>query len=179
MAEKKNDGKGAPTPKRKEAEAKLKVNSIAPSTTKEGKKRDREQARLHRLESRAAFMRGDENALPARDKGPIRRFVRDYVDSRRTIGEYFLPVIIVVLALTLIPNKYFQLFAILFIYATMLYAILSGFWFSRKIKTEVKKRFPDATNATMKGVGMYGWMRSTQMRRMRAPMPKVERGAKI
>ena len=31
---------------------------------------------------REALANGDERYLPARDKGPVRRFVRDYVDSR-------------------------------------------------------------------------------------------------
>ena len=34
---------------------------------------------------------GDDRHLPARDRGPVRRFVRDYVDARRTMLEYMLP----------------------------------------------------------------------------------------
>ena len=79
------------------------------------------------MEARAAYMRGDQNALPARDKGPVKKFVRDYVDSKRSIGEYFLPLIMVVLVLTVIPNREVPLLASLFMYAAMVYSIVSGF----------------------------------------------------
>jgi hypothetical protein len=169
-------GKGRPTPKRKEAEARRKVNSLAPATTKEAKARDRAQAIERRKEARIAYMRGDENALPARDRGPVRRFVRNYVDSRRSIGEYFLPVIVSVLVLTVIPIKALQLLAILFMYSAMLYSLLSGFLVTRRIRKEVNARFPGEST---KGLGMYGWLRSTQMRKMRAPSPQVKRGDSI
>jgi hypothetical protein len=168
--------KNRPTPKRKEAEAARKVNALAPATTKEGRKRQKELSRSARAESRLAYMRGDENALPARDRGPVKRWVRNYIDSRRTIGEYFMPLIFGVLILTVIPNKYVQLMAIFSMYLVMLYTFVSGFFMTRKIRKEVEKRFPGEST---KGVGMYGFLRSTQMRRMRAPSPQVKRGDSI
>jgi hypothetical protein len=57
-----------------------------------------------------------------------------------------------------------------------LISILDGFFLSRKIKAEVTKRFPDKST---KGLGLYGWLRSTQMRRMRAPKPQVKAGDKL
>jgi hypothetical protein len=77
------DGKGRPTPKRKEAESKRKVSSLAPIVSKEQKRAAKALARQDRVAQRAAYMRGDESALPLRDRGPARRFVRNYVDSRR------------------------------------------------------------------------------------------------
>jgi hypothetical protein len=171
----KSANKGKATPKRKEAVAKTKVNSITVPATKASKNRDKGAVRAARAEARAAYMRGDENALPARDKGPVKRFVRDYVDSKRTIGEYFLPAIMIVLVLTLIPNRGVQLLAILFMYTVMLYSIVSGFFFSQKLKKVIAEKFPDAPT---KGLGMYGFLRSTQMRRMRAPAPQVARKSK-
>ncbi len=172
-ASEESKGKGHATPKRKEAESRRKVNSLAPATSKAAKAKDREAAMARRKEVRAAYMRGDETALPVRDRGPVRKFIRNYVDSRRSIGEYFLPVIVIVLVLTVIPNRYIQLLAILFMYSAMVYSLLSGFFFTRRIRKEVSKRFP---NEPLKGLGMYGWLRSTQMRRMRAPSPQVKRG---
>ena len=180
MASSKESGnsssKGKATPKRKSAEQSLKVNSVFASKSKDGKKADKAALRQARANARAAFMRGEEFALPARDKGPVKRFVRDYVDSQRTIGEYFLPTVMLVLILTVIPNKSVQLFAIFFMYAVMFYAIFAGFLFTRKIRKLVSTKFPDAST---KGLGMYGWLRSTQMRRLRAPAPQVKRGDKI
>jgi hypothetical protein len=176
MSEDVNKKKNKPTPKRKVAQAARKVNALAPATTKEGKKLQKELSKANRLQARAAYMRGEESALPARDRGPAKRWVRNYIDSRRTIGEYFMPLIFAVLILTVIPNKYVQLLAILSMYAVMLYTFVAGFFMTRKIKKEVEARFP---NEPTKGIGMYGFLRSTQMRRMRAPSPQVSRGDSI
>jgi hypothetical protein len=172
-ADKGADKKGRPTPKRKDAQAARKVSSIAPAVSKEDKKRAKEAARADRVSSRAAYMRGDESALPFRDKGPVKKFVRNYVDSRRSIGEYFLPLIFAVLALTLIPSPIFQVGSIVIMYSVLLASVINGIILSRKLKSEVLQRFP---GAEVKGIGMYGWLRSTQMRRMRAPKPSVQRG---
>jgi hypothetical protein len=168
--------KGKATPKRKEAVAKTKINSITAPATKATKSRDKDALRAARAAARAAYMRGDENALPVRDKGPVKKYVRNYVDSRRTIGEFFLPAIMAVLVLTMIPNKYIQLFAILFMYSLMLYSFVSGLLFSRKIKKIIEVKFPGEST---KGVGIYGFLRSTQIRRLRAPQPQVNRGDNI
>jgi hypothetical protein len=169
------EGKGRPTPKRKEAESKRKVSSLSPIVTKDQKRASKAQARQNRSAERAAYLRGDESALPLRDRGPARRFVRNYVDSRRSTGEYFLPVIFVVLMLTLIRNQTIQLGAIALMYAMLLVAVIDGILLTRKIRKEVETQFP-GTNT--KGLGMYAWLRSTQMRRLRAPHPQVTIGKK-
>lgn len=178
--------KGRPTPKRSEATQKR--HTLAPIKGKENKKRARAEAKSARLAARAAYMRGDENALPLRDRGPVKRFVRDYIDSRRSIGEYFLPIIFVVLLLTMIPTKtttnadglpqipMTQVISIAIMYSVLLISILDGFRLNRKIKKLVLAKFPDAST---KGLGMYGFLRSTQMRRMRAPKPQVKAGDKF
>lgn len=169
------EGKGRPTPKRKDAESKRKVSSLAPIVSKDQKRASKALARQNRIAQRAAYMRGDESALPLRDRGPARRFVRNYVDSRRSTGEYFLPTIFVVLVLTLIPAKEIQLGAIALMYLMLLIAIVDGILLTRKIRKEVTAQFP-GTNT--KGLGMYAWLRSTQMRRLRAPLPQVKVGKK-
>jgi hypothetical protein len=168
--------KGRPTPKRKEAQASVKVSSLAPASSKAEKKRAKDAARSSRIAQRAAYLRGDESALPARDRGPEKKFVRNFVDSRRSIGEYFLPVIGFVLVLSLIPIGAFAVAGIAIMYSVLLVSIVDGVFLSRKIKSEVTKRFPDKNT---KGLGIYGWLRSTQMRRMRAPKPQVKPGVKI
>jgi hypothetical protein len=120
-------------------------------------------------------MRGEESALPARDKGPARRFVRNYVDERKSVTEYFLVIIMFVLFLTLIPIPAVQLGAIALMYSAMIWIALDGFLLSRKIKKAVAKEYPGGST---KGLGLYGWMRSTQLRRLRAPSPQVGPKAK-
>ena len=164
------ESKGRPTPKRKEAESKRKVSSLAPIVTKDQKRASKAQAREDRVAQRAAYLRGDESALPSRDRGPARRFVRNYVDSRRSTGEYFLPTIFVVLVFTLIQNPIIQIGAIVLMYAMLLVAVIDGILLSRKIRKAVEEQFPGTET---KGLGMYAWLRSTQMRRLRAPHPQV------
>ena len=165
--------KGRPTPKRKEAQSKRIVSSLAPASSKLEKKRAREQSRAARTASRAAYLRGEENALPLRDKGPARRLVRNLVDSRKSVGEYFLPIIFIVLVLSVLPVPALQWGAIALMYGVLATAVLDGIFLSRKIKREVRKRFPETAT---KGLGLYGWLRSTQMRRLRAPLPQVKPG---
>ena len=164
------ESKGRPTPKRKEAESKRKVSSLAPIVTKDQKRASKALAREDRGAQRAAYLRGDESALPLRDRGPARRFVRNYVDSRRSTGEYFLPTIFVVLVFTLIQNPVIQIGAIVLMYAMLLVAVIDGILLSRKIRKAVEEQFPGTET---KGLGMYAWLRSTQMRRLRAPHPQV------
>lgn len=185
-ANKSESKKGRPTPKRREAAQKHR--SLAPIQSKEEKKRAREAAKTARIAARAAYMRGDESALPARDRGPARKFVRDYVDSRRTVGEFFLPIIFIVLILTMIPVgtstnaeglpqvPMTQVISIAIMYSVLLISVLDGIRLNRKIKKAVAAKFP---GTSLKGLGMYGWLRSTQMRRMRAPKPQVKAGTKI
>jgi hypothetical protein len=166
-------GKGRPTPKRKISEAKRITSSLAPAITKDQKRAAKLVDREKRAASRTAYLRGDENALPVRDRGPERRFVRNYVDSRRSIGEYFLPIIFLVLVLTLIPNVTVQYAAIAIMYSVLLIAVFDGIFLSRKIKKILADKFPDSPT---KGLGMYAWLRSTQMRRLRAPKPQAKVG---
>jgi hypothetical protein len=165
-----SDKKGKPTPKRKEAQAKLKVSPLSPTASKEAKKALKAQARVRRLEARAAYMRGEESALPVKDKGPARRFVRNYVDERKSVTEYFLVFIMFILFLTVIPSPAVQLGAIVLMYSAMIWVAIDGFLLSRRVKKLVAEKFPDQPT---KGLGLYGWMRSTQLRRLRAPAPQV------
>lgn len=83
-----NEGKGRPTPTRREAEAKRPRRSLAPAVNKADRKSLKAQQRKKREELRGAYMRGEERALPTRDKGPARKFARNYVDSRYSVAEF-------------------------------------------------------------------------------------------
>jgi hypothetical protein len=78
--------------------------------------------------------------------------------------------------MTLIPVVYVQFAAIALMYSALLFSVVDGIFLTRRIKREVSTRFPDSP---LKGLGMYGWLRSTQIRRLRAPLPQVKRGDKI
>ena len=165
-----SDKKGKPTPKRKVAEAKLKVSSLSPGASKEAKRALKDQARKRRIESRAAYMRGEESALPLRDRGAARRFVRTYIDERKSVTEYFLIIIMVVLFLSIIPIQAVRLAAVAVMYSSIIFITLDGIFLSRRIKRLVKEKYPEEPT---RGIGLYGWMRATQLRRLRAPAPQV------
>jgi hypothetical protein len=84
--------------------------------------------------------------------------------------------VMLVLFLTVIPIAWVQFASIMLMYSALLFSVVDGIFLTRKIKKEVTRRFP---NEPTKGLGMYGWLRSTQVRRLRAPQPQVKAGEQI
>ena len=127
-------GKGRPTPKRRDAEASRPRRSLAPAVNKADRKALKAQQRKKREELRGAYMRGEERALPTRDKGPARKFARNYVDSRYSVAEFFMPLLMVVLLLSIIPSQGVKVLATLFMYMVILISFMDGYLMGRKIK---------------------------------------------
>ena len=96
--------KGRPTPSRKEAEAANKARAKVPRTRKEMAAAQKLQRSESSTQMRQAMRNGDDRFLPARDKGPVRRFIRDYVDSRFSFIELLIPLMLVVLILGFTGN---------------------------------------------------------------------------
>ncbi len=170
-------GKGRPTPSRKEAEAARKQRVKPPLSRRQSVRADRQATREQRLQTRQALISGDERALPARDRGPVRRFARDYVDSRRTLGELMLPSMILFIPLTLgansIANVTVRAYVVIATYLYMLMMIGGTAMLARRVKSEAARRFP---NEDVRGAGFYGAMRSLQLRRWRLPKPRLKAG---
>jgi hypothetical protein len=119
---------------------------------------------------------GDEKHLPVRDRGPVRRYIRDSVDARRSLGEYFLPIALVFVVLTFVFAKNLAISGLIMVllYATVLVTVIDAFLLWRRIKTRIVAKFgPDALE---KGMGMYAAMRVFQLRRGRLPRPQVKHG---
>lgn len=171
-----SEGKGRPTPKRKEAEARRRRRSLAPATTKEARKAQQAETRRVRQAQREAWMRGDESAMPERDRGPAKRLARDMVDSRRNVAEYLLPLVFVVLILSIIQNVNVQLMATLLLYLAMLAGILDTVILVRRVKRRISERYPEQS---LKGINSYVALRASQIRRLRIPRPQVNRGEKV
>ena len=169
-------GKGRPTPKRRDAEASRPRRSLAPAVKKADRKALKAQQRKKREELRGAYMRGEERALPTRDKGPARKFARNYVDSRYSVAEFFMPLLMVVLLLSIIPSQGVKVLATLFMYMVILISLMDGYLMGRKIKAHVSEKYPEEK---LKGLTIYAWLRSTQIRRLRSPAPLVKRGEKL
>ncbi|MFG2118469.1 DUF3043 domain-containing protein [Streptomyces sp. NPDC048710] len=165
--------KGRPTPKRSEAQSQRRSVANTPMTRKDASKRQREERRQALERQRQALAGGDERYLPARDKGPVRRFARDWVDSRFNVAEFFLPLAVVILVLSVVRVPAIQNIALLLwlivIVLIVLDAAVSGF----RLKKRLAERFPDQNR---RGAVAYALMRSLQMRRLRLPKPQVKRG---
>ncbi|MCU1677924.1 MAG: hypothetical protein JWM93_2682 [Frankiales bacterium] len=181
-----SSGKGRPTPKRSDAERGRRQPIAAPSTGKEAAKLRRLEAAEQRQRTRLALASGDEEGLPARDRGPIRRYVRDFVDARLSVSEWFLPVAVPLYAVALIgTGKPVGSLAMLAILALTAFILLELTLTLFQVKRRLKRKFPtgEATvvrggktlTYTLKGARLYAVARSTQMRRLRAPRPQVKR----
>ena len=171
-------GKGRPTPKRSVAQGRRPGPPPPPPTTrKEAYKRMREQQAAKRADSRAGMARGDDTYLPARDRGPVRKLVRDIVDSRRNVGSFFLLIAGVALIGTVVPSLVVRAYASYLLFGFFMLLIVDSVILSRKIRSKVAERFPATTKT--KGVVWYGISRSTMIRRWRFPKPEVALGAEV
>ncbi|MGY1804584.1 DUF3043 domain-containing protein [Blastococcus sp. SYSU D00922] len=174
-------GKGRPTPKRSEAQGRRQGPPPPPPTTrKEAYKRMREQQAARRAETRQGAARGDDAYLPARDRGPVRKLVRDVVDSRRNVGSFFLAIAAVALIGTIAPSMVVRSYASFLLFGFFLLLIVDSVVLSRKLKRKVAERFPDDPQAKKtRGLVWYGISRSTMIRRWRFPKPDVPLGADV
>lgn len=178
----KEGGKGRATPSRREAEARNRRPVVgAPPPPRGATRAERKaqraarnaQVREARQAQRVALASGDERHLPARDKGPVRRYVRDYIDARRNLGEFFLPVALVSVAVGFTGIPILRLASLLLLYIMILAIAVDSFLLRRRINRLVEARFSGKETA---GAGGYGLMRALQMRRARLPKPQVQRG---
>ncbi|MFF3347707.1 DUF3043 domain-containing protein [Streptomyces sp. NPDC002779] len=165
--------KGRPTPKRSEAQSQRRSVAHTPTTRKEAAKRQREERRQALSRQREALANGDERYLPARDKGPVRRFARDFVDSRFNVAEFFLPMAVIILVLSMVRVGAMQSIALLLWLVVIVLIVLDSIVTGYRLKKQLNERYPDDNK---RGAVAYALMRSLQMRRLRLPKPQVKRG---
>jgi hypothetical protein len=164
-------GKGRPTPKRKVSEAANKRPLVAPAT----KKASRERAKAQRDIEYRAMQTGDERNMPAKDRGPVRRFIRDSVDARWNLGEFFLPVAAVFLVIQFALAKTgLAVFAILALYVYIIAAVIDGWLMWRGLKKRLTAKF--GVEQIPRGAAMYAVLRAFQIRPSRMPKPQVKHG---
>jgi Flp pilus assembly protein TadB len=163
--------KGRPTPKRREQEARRKRPLVdnGRGATAEQKAR----TRAARSKAREGMLRGDDRYLGARDRGPLKRFLRDSVDSRWNIGEFLLPLMLLILALSLLQTTWAQMGVFVLAYGLILAGVLDGVLLWRRTKRRVVEAFGEEPP---KGSAMYLVIRAFQMRMSRVPRPQVKRG---
>jgi len=189
------DPKGRPTPKRDAArrgtrkgpiapapmtaaEARARRKSLAgPKLSREERRAERAAGRAQMTERRQRMMAGEEAYLLPRDQGPIRRYVRDIVDSRRNVLGLFMPsgLALLFIMFAVPPLQLYISPAMLILMAVM---GIDGFILGRKVGRMVDEKFPTNTESHWK-LGIYAAGRASQLRRTRAPKPQVKRGADV
>jgi hypothetical protein len=170
-------GKGRPTPKRSEAEGRRRQPFNAPTDKKAAYQQSRNRDRATRQRKVEAMKRGEEWALPRKDQGPVRGLARDYVDSRRTLSEFYLYGVVVLLAALFIPALHKNSLLIDYVVLAILVVLLTEAYFiGRKVISLAQQRYPGEST---RGIRFYAAIRGTQMRRLRMPAPRVKRGSKI
>ncbi|UFU01650.1 DUF3043 domain-containing protein [Ruania suaedae] len=172
-------GKGRPTPRRREAEARNK-RPLVPTDRKAARREQRAKYAQARERMNEAMVTGDDQHMPAQHRGPVRRYLRDYVDARWNLGELFLPIAALIVAIMLgasfLPGltevaliAFYSLYIIVFVALTD--AIVLAFRLRRKARI---KFGPERVG---RGVILYVIMRAFQLRRTRLPKPQNVRGA--
>jgi hypothetical protein len=182
-------GKGRPTPKRREAEGRRRGPvPPPPRTTREALRRNRgtkeERKELAakrkdaRINQRQRMMAGDERMLPARERGPVKAYVRDLIDSRRNLLGLFMPLALIVVFAMFAPSialrYYATLLCLVILVAMVLEAVLNG----RKFTKLARAKFPKETISGL-SIGWYTFSRSSQIRKLRIPKPRVSPGNKV
>lgn len=172
--------KGRPTPSRKEQQA-ARRQPLVVNDRKEAKAREREAMAKARERQNDALMGGDQRYLPAVDRGAQRRYIRDYVDARRNLGDFMLAVLLVLLiggwiaqgvagtSTAAAPIYYGSVYAM---YALMILWVVDYFILWRGLKKKLIAKFDEV----QRGSGMYAFNRVMMIRRMRRPVPMVKYG---
>lgn len=135
----------------------------------------KEERRNAAAERRAHMMAGDEKYLLPRDRGPVKAYVRDLVDSRRHLAGAFMPLALLVVVVILVPSPVVQQYVSLLSMTMLLAIIVEGVLLGRVVNRRVRKRFPTAKESATT-LGFYAMTRATQLRRLRVPKPRLGPG---
>jgi hypothetical protein len=169
-------GKGRPTPSRREAEAAARARAKVPRDRKEQARAQRAARNESSQSVRAAMKAGDERYYLARVQGPVRRFIRDFVDSRFSFIELMIPLLIVTMVLGYSGSERYAQIGNTILMGTILLVVLDMFILRRKLRRELTRRFP---NEPLKGTTYYAITRALQMKFMRLPKSKVKIGQEL
>ncbi|HVX08648.1 MAG TPA: DUF3043 domain-containing protein [Vicinamibacterales bacterium] len=164
-------GKGRATPSRAEREAARK-RPLVPADRKAAAKDARAKNAEARERARLGMAAGDERYLTQRDRGPQRRFVREYVDARFTVAEFLMPVMLVIIVFTFVPVPALQYYGIIVLWAFFALAIIDSAIMVFTMKRRLRAKFGELE----RGLTWYAVMRALQFRMIRIPKPQNKRG---
>jgi len=169
-------GKGRPTPKMKQAQARN-LRPLVPPDRKASAKAAKERIRKREDEEYEAMRTGDINHMPKAERLPWRVYIRDYVDARRNLGEFFIPVAFVmllgsILVTTIMQNQWASIIMMALMYGYLIAVIIDVAVMWRKLKKKLIEKYGEASVAKGSRSASYAWSRAIQVRRWRLPKPR-------
>jgi hypothetical protein len=167
-ADAKPEGKGRPTPTRREAEAAARARAKGAADKKSAARQERQRRAEQTAKMRQGMKTGDERYLPARDRGKVRRFIRDRVDSRLSAAEFLLPLLIAIMALSYSSNPTLMRYGQSLWLVTILLVTVDTLLLVFKIKRDLRQRFPDESH---KGATFYAILRAMHQVKLGQKLP--------
>jgi hypothetical protein len=171
-------GKATPTRAQREAE---RLRPLVPNDRKEAARANRDKQAAEREKARVGLAAGDERYLPVRERGPQKKYIRDYVDSRFSIGELVLPLMALAILTSFIPQfianvpQEFSAWSLYAIWGFLVIAIIDCVIMTQMLKRRLRERFGDKAER----IGLYASIRALQFRLLRMPKPQVKIGQAI
>ena len=173
----KTDGKKGPTPKRRDREA-ANFRPLVPEDRKQARREAQVKLRSEQAKAREGMAKGDDRYLRPGERGPQKRFLRDFIDSRFTIGELLIPLMFLVIFSTMLPaTTNAATYAMYAIWAFIVIAVVEGVVLGLTIRRRVAAVV--GPEKTEKGFVLMALSRSMQLRFLRMPRPQVKRFTKV
>lgn len=168
--------KARPTPRRREREA-ANRRPLVPEDRKQARREMQDRARAEREAVREGIARGDDRYLRPQERGPQKRFMRDFIDARFTLGELMLPVVVVLLFTTFLNDPMIASVAMLVAWTLIACSVLEGLILAAIIKRRIVAVV--GRDRLERGISLATILRSMQLRMLRMPKSRVARGEKI
>lgn len=167
-------GKGRPTPKRKDAQAQN-LRPLVPKDRDASRKAAKARMRERENAEYEAMQTGDVNHMPKAERLPWRIYIRDYVDARFNLGEFFIPVAFVILVVSIFvtykwPTRALPLMVLMCVYLFAVIIDIAIMW--RKLKKKLIEKYGEKSVARGMRSASYAWSRAIQIRRWRLPKPR-------
>lgn len=169
-------GKKGPTPRRREAEA-ANFKPLVPEDRKLARKEANAKLRAEQAKAREGMAKGDDRYLRPGERGPQKRFLRDFIDARFTLGELLLPLMFLVIFATMIPEAYAAIWAMAFIWIYLAVCIIEGVAYGFMVRKRIAAVIGE--DRLEKGFVFQALGRSMQIRMLRLPKPQVKRFSKV
>jgi hypothetical protein len=163
--------KSGATPTRREAEAARKMRLGAmPADPRARRQAERAARNEAYAKQRQAVRSGDAKNYPARDQGPARAFVRDYVDGRLRLLEFLMPIVVLAWFTLILHNTSIYVYASFVMELVVVLGIGLGILLNTRVKRAVREKFGEDE---VRGTGFYAFSRAAMPRFLRQPKPTV------